>query len=208
MNRAFFVVLQRSEHHFALVRPGCDAHELTVHTDSPLRKINAIPRQPNQFAFPQTCEEIHIVHQIERIILGDVQKAPQFHVGERVHLGFFQHGQFAIFGHVFAHHIQTLRFRQHPVNQSVDVANALGRQAVLLCFRIGALNVQRREVFQLDVTDVGDDVHTEIALIVVHCRMTNFSFLEGLEPFPAPFLQGQVGALNADALLNFRHAGG
>lgn len=76
MNRVLFVVFQRSEHHFALVRPGCNAHKLTVHTDSPLRKINAIPRQTNQFALPQTCEEIHIVHQIERIILGDCQKAP------------------------------------------------------------------------------------------------------------------------------------
>lgn len=62
--------------------------------------------------------------------------------------------------------------------------------------------------------DVLDDiaakmgVHTEITFVVVHCRMTNFPFLEGFEPFPAPFLQGQVGSLNADALLNFRHSGG
>lgn len=125
-----------------------------------------------------------------------------------MHLSLFQHGQFAILGYVFANHVQTLCFGQHPVNQSVDVADALGRQAVLLCFCIGALNVQRCEVFQLDVTDVGHDVHTEITLVVVHCRMTNFPFLEGFEPFPAPFLQGQVGSLNADALLNFRHSGG
>ena len=94
------------------------------------------------------------------------------------------------------------------MNQSVDVADTLGGQPVLLRFCIGALNVQRREIFQLDVTDVRHDVHTEIALVVVHCRMTNFPFLEGFEPFPAPFLQGQVGSLNANALLNFCHAGG
>lgn len=94
------------------------------------------------------------------------------------------------------------------MHQSVDVADAFGRQAVLLRFCIGALNVQCREVFQLDVTDVGYNVHTEITFVVVHCRMTNFPFLESFEPFPAPFLQGQVGSLNANALLNFCHASG
>ena len=91
MDSAFLVILQRGIHHLALAGAGGDAHELPVHADRPLLEVDAVPGEADQLALTQACKEIHIIHEIERIVLGDLQELLQLHIRERVHLCLFNH---------------------------------------------------------------------------------------------------------------------